>query len=454
MPWFSYLLNLIYLGLILLVSPVLVYRAIAHGKYRDGFAQKFLGAVPHRNSELDCLWLHAVSVGEVLQLRPVLQRLEVSHPNCQFVISTTTQTGFAVASEKYPQHQVCYFPLDFTWAVNRAIQRIKPTAIVLVELELWPNFILAAAKRHVPLMLINGRVSENSFRGYRRIRPLIQNLLKKFDRLAMQNETYAGRIEALGADCQKNSVTGSIKYDGLKTDRNSDAVCKLRRAFGLADSETVFIAGSTQHPEEEIVLDVYLKLQQQFPDLRLILVPRHQERFEEVARLVTDKGLTLNRRSQPEVELKQPNNDGWQDQTIGMAMNIPPVGLLDTLGELSDCWGLADIAFVGGSLTKRGGQNMMEPAAYGAAVLFGPNTQNFRDVVESLLANDAARVVHDANELTEQLRTLLNDSQQAGLLGLRAQQFVLSQQGATEKTAELISELLPAEQQQKNSRAA
>lgn len=419
MPW---ILNLAYVVLLLVVSPVLLYRRYVHGKYCDGWGEKIWGRLPERDGSRPCLWLHAVSVGEVLQLRPLMTLLTAQRPGWDFVITTTTRTGLDVARKEFSQHTVCYCPLDFSWAVRNAISRLKPSAIVLVELELWPNLVLTASRLGIPLALINGRVSAKSFRGYLRIRPLVAWLLRCFDLLAAQNREYADRLLALGAPSERLHLTGSIKFDGVQVDRSNSKTAELRQFFGLRSDEKVLIAGSTQAPEELFALDTWQSLRSEFPNLRLILVPRHKERFEEVAALVTSRGLTLQRRS----------NSG---------RSAGDVLLLDTLGELGACWGLADIAFVGGSLTQRGGQNMLEPAAYGAAVLFGPNTWNFRDIVEQLLAQDAARVVRSAESLTATVREFLQHSVAAEELGSRAQAFVATQQGAAARTVDLLSRL-------------
>ncbi len=462
-----WLLNLAYVVLLLVLSPVLLYRRFVLGKYRDGWAEKLLGRLPERCSSKPCLWFHAVSVGEVLQLRPMLRQLAALRPEWEFVVTTTTRTGLDVARKEFPQHQVCYFPLDFSWAVRRAIEHVRPSAIVLVELELWPNFVLAADRLGIPLALINGRISEHSFRGYCRIRPLLKNLLKRFSLLAVQNEEYAERLRTLGAPRERLHVTGSIKFDGEQANRDNLRTLELRQFFGLQAHERVFIAGSTQAPEESFALDTYQELRVEFSELRLILVPRHKERFEEVAQLVTARGLPLWRRSQmtpllnaaepqrsPHAPSDEPNADltpsghsARHAERDGHKLGAresdmtPPVLLLDTLGELGACWGLADVAFVGGSLTRRGGQNMLEPAAYGAAVLFGPNTLNFRDIVEQLLARQAARVVRSAAELTFAVRDLLRDRGAANELGSRARTFVATQQGATSRTIELLLSL-------------
>ncbi len=484
-------LNLVYCGLLLLFSPVILFRAIWQGKYRQGWSEKFLGRVAVRTSTGPAIWLHAVSVGEVLILRTLLPPLRESLPGCEIWISTTTHTGHAVAIEKYPDCRVIYFPLDFTCAVRNALQRVRPSLVILVELELWPNFIREAAAQSIPLVLINGRMSEKSFRGYRRIRPLMMGLWKGFARIAVQTEEYRRRLIELGAPSDRLAVTGSTKYDGLETDRLNARTEVIRSGFGIREGETVFVAGSTQAPEESFAIETYLALREQHPALRLMLVPRHQERFEEVAALVESLGLPLMRRSAIKAASREGEAPAEPNASLGpltptlspTAMSLPkaqsivgergqnseprpatnalslvpapqelrppgsrPVLLLDTLGELGAAWGLADVAFVGGSLTPRGGQNMIEPAAYAAAVLFGPNTGNFRQVVELLLGEQAARVVHAPEELTRVVSEFLENPSLARHLGETAQRLVLQQQGATARTVNLIVEALLANQ--------
>jgi 3-deoxy-D-manno-octulosonic-acid transferase len=419
MPW---LFNIVYGVLLLIASPVLLYRRLRYGKYRDGWSEKLWGRLPVRTSERPCVWLHAVSVGEVLQLRSVMKLLVAQRPNWEFVITTTTRTGLDVARREFSEHTVCYCPLDFSWAVRTALTRIRPTALVLVELELWPNLIAAAKSLGISLSLINGRLSARSFRGYRQVRWLVGRLLRQFDLIAVQNPEYARRFLSLGASTQRVAITGSIKFDGVQHDRGNPRTAEIRRHFGLRDGEIVFIAGSTQAPEESLALDTWQSLREEFPSLRLILVPRHAERFDEVASLVISRGWPLRRRT---------------DAATGDSP-AETVLLLDTLGELGACWGLADIAFVGGSLTRRGGQNMLEPAAYGAAVLFGPNTQNFRDIVEQLLSRRAARMVASGAELTDAVRDFLRQPETRQALGDPAREFVASQQGAATRTVALL----------------
>lgn len=444
MPFISYLFNLAYCLLLAVVSPVILYRTLVLKKYRTGWSQKLLGRLPEREGDQPCCWFHAVSVGEVLQLPPLLDQLAAQNPELTFVVSTTTHTGYAVAKEKFPQHTVCYFPLDFSWAVSRAFQRVRPTAVFLVEMELWPNFVLAAQRFQVPLSIINGRLSEKSCRNYQRVQSLIRPLLNRLQFIAVQTDAYAERFAGLKGNREGIEVTGSIKFDGVQTERDLPLTEELRETFQLKPGEPVLVVGSTQAPEERIALDVYLEARQRFPELRLILVPRHQERFEEVAQLVKRDGLPLIRRSQADAGSVLPFS----------TRKMPPIGLLDTLGELKACWGLASYAFVGGSLTRRGGQNMIEPAGFGAALMFGPNTWNFKDVVDALIQQQAAAVVQDQQEMLDTLTGWMESPESAQRQGERAQQFVLNQRGATERTVKLISPLIAAEAGQNRGRAA
>jgi 3-deoxy-D-manno-octulosonic-acid transferase len=279
--------------------------------------------------------------------------------------------------------------------------------------------------------VVNGRMSPRSFRGYRRMRAFMARLLGKISLLAVQNEDYASRLRDLGAPAERIVVTGSVKYDGVHGDRANPRTQELARLFGIGPGERVWVAGSTQAPEEAVVLEIYRRLRADFPDLRLILVPRHRERFEEVAGLLAASGLPFVRRS------------ALPDERRGSSPPSGGVILGDTMGELSAVWGLADVAFVGGSLGDRGGQNMIEPAAYGAAVTFGPNTWNFRETVERLLEQEAAVQVADAAALERETRRFLADVVARMELGRRARAFVLSQQGAVEHTLDALARVVP-----------
>lgn len=423
MPLLAWFLNVAYLLLIAVASPILLWRMIRHGKYRDGFAQKVLGRLPETQGEVPVIWLHAVSVGEVLQLETIVHSLAATHRRGKILITTTTSTGLEVARRRFPQHESCYFPLDFSWAVSNAIRRVRPSVVVLVELELWPNFILHAS-RFAKVAIINGRLSDRSFRGYRRIRQLVGPVFSRLTAVGAQTAEYADRMLELGA--KTATVTGSIKFDRIQTNRDNLATRQLRELFQIAPDELIFVAGSTQHPEEELAVRAWQELRDEFPRTRLIVVPRHKERFEEVVTTLAATGTPVVRRSDLRAE------------SPGIVLKEAIV-VLDTLGELSDCWGLADVAFVGGSFGNRGGQNMIEPAAFGAAVLVGPNTVNFRDVMARFVAQEAVVVVEKQPELVPQLRRLLGDPALRARLGQAAQKTVLEGTGASEKTLRLIN---------------
>lgn len=422
-----YLLNLIYAALLIVASPWLAWQAARTGKYREGWPAKLFGQVPRRKSNGRCVWIHAVSLGEVSLINSLVAELRRRHPTWQIVISTTTLTGHDLAKTRYADLPVFYFPLDFTWAVNRALRRIRPDVLVLAELELWPNLIRAAKRRDVKIAVANGRLSDNSFRGYTRLGRLVRPMLQGLDLVTAQNATYAQRFTSLGTPDANVHVTGSLKFDGAQTDRRNPATLKLRQLADFDDRDIVLLAGSTQEPEEQLAIDAYKWLSQRYPRLRLVIVPRHPERFAEVGRTLSASGLIWEKRS------------GWGVRGGNREVHVL---LVDQVGELAAWWGTATIAYVGGSMGERQGQNMIEPAAYGCAVSFGPKTRNFRDVVSALLAAEAATVVHDGRELTAFVERCLADPGFAAEQGRRAAAVVAAQLGATARTVDLLEALL------------
>jgi 3-deoxy-D-manno-octulosonic-acid transferase len=443
-----YLLDVAYCCALLVLSPWLLYKALTTGKYRGGLWARLLGSSPgHLVTRSPChpvtlspchlvtlspchpVWFHGVSVGEVHLLRQLVAAFRQRHPGRDCVISTTTDTGFDEARKSFPDLPVFLFPLDFSWSVRRALDRVRPALVVLAESELWPNFLLAARARGVPVAVVNGRMSPRSFRRWQQLGPVARWLFGLVDAWMVQSEEYAGWVRALGVSAERVHVTGSVKFDGVAVDRANPRTDALRRLFGVAPGESVWIAGSTQEPEEEVALRIYQRLRTVYPGLRLFVVPRQKDRFEEVARLLERSGVPFVRRS-----------------TLSAAAPLaacPPVVLVDTIGELSALWGLADVAFVGGSLDgKRGGQNMIEPAAYGSAVVFGPHVWNFRDIATRLVEAGAAVQVHDAAGLEAVVGRLLGDATERQRLGAAARQFVLAQQGATEQTVALLGEVV------------
>ncbi len=259
------LLDAVYLLLLAMASPWLVWQAVRKGKYREGFAAKFFGAVPRRTSQRRCVWLHAVSVGEVNLLVPLVVEIERRWPDCECVISTTTMTGMALARSRFAHLSVFYCPLDFSFAVRRAMRRIRPDLLVLAELELWPNLISAARRSGARVAIVNGRLSERSQRGYLRIRPLIARTLGRIDLFAVQTPQYAERFKAIGASGDSVQVTGSIKFDGANSDRPHPETLRLRSLAGIADGDIVLLAGSTQEPEEELALAAFCRWRRNFP---------------------------------------------------------------------------------------------------------------------------------------------------------------------------------------------
>jgi 3-deoxy-D-manno-octulosonic-acid transferase len=424
-------LNVIYAAALVIIAPLLVYRWFRTGKYREGWSEKLWGEAPWRIGDHPCLWFHAVSVGEVLLLRPLVHEMARRRPRWQIVISTTTSTGLSVARRTYPDLVTFYAPLDFSWSTRRAVARVRPTVLALVELELWPNLIRSAKRAGAKVAIINARLSSRSYNGYRSLRIPLRSTLNRIDAVVAQDADYARRFVELGVPEERVSITGSVKYDGLESDRNNTKTRALRELLGLSPAELIFVAGSTMEGEETAALGAYKVARRQHPGLRLIVVPRHAERFDDVARWLEGQGESVLRRSR----LPGPS--------ARRAEGRRSVILIDTIGELGAVWGLADVAFVGGSLRPgRGGQNMMEPAAYGASVMFGPHTANFRETVDQLLRRNAARRVADADELTRGLLDDLEDPESAAARGAAGRHFVLAQNGASGRTLAELDRLV------------
>ena len=425
-----YLLNLIYLAAASVLAPWLCWQAWVKKKSIRGLKEKWFGQVSWRavsdRNETPVVWFHGVSVGEIHLLRQVVAQFRSRFPDWQCVVSTTTATGHDEACKHFADLPVVFWPFDFTWAVQNALRTIQPRLIVLAEGEVWPNFLWAAKQQGVKLALINGRMSPRSARRFQRFRWFLSGVFAHLDWIGAQNDEYRQRYESLGA---VNVVTtGNVKYDGVSSNRHNARTQAMRSLLGISSDALVWVAGSTQDPEETFAIDIYRRANTKHSKLRLILVPRHPERFDEVARLLERSGLPFVRRSAIEA---------------GTAIAQDAIILGDTMGELSALWGLADLAFVGGSLDgKRGGQNMIEPSAYGAAVLFGPHTWNFKQTVGELLSHDAAIQVQDALALEAAVLRLLDDQDERQRLGRAASAFVLSQQGATGRTLDALQSLM------------
>lgn len=428
-----WVLNLIYAALLTLLSPVILWRMIRHGRYRRGIRQKLFGQLPFTPDGRPVAWFHAVSVGEIVQLQKIVDEFRrQTGDGWLVVVSTSTDTGYDLAKQRFPGCQLVWFPLDFSWAVRRALQTVQPRLLVLVELELWPGLLMECTRQRVPVAIVNARLSERSFRRYLRADWFLRPIFSRIALVASQSQSCAERLRMLGVPAERMQITGSVKFDGVACHPEHPPTQLLRSLFRIDPQAPVLMAGSTQAPEERMILDAWQQLRRLHPTLQLILVPRHRERFEEVAELVRSAGFPLLRRSAiPE---------GRSELQSGYDC----VRLLDTIGELGACWGLADIAFVGGSFGSRGGQNMIEPAAWGAAVTFGPNTWNFRDVVQIFREADACRQLQTASELLPLLQHWLDQPLERQRLGTAAAAVVRAQQGAVGATVRLLREQLVA----------
>lgn len=428
------LLDLLYLAALACASPWLVYKAITRPRHVSGLRERLRGPLQQRPSQAPCIWVHSVSVGEVAAAEPLVRALGKRFPGHEVVVTTSTTTGQAVALRKFPDKRVSYFPIDFSWAVKRVFDALRPSLVVLVELELWPNFLFEARRRGVPVVVVNGRISERSFRRYSWARSLA--FLRRFlplegvARYCVQTEQYASRFERLGVEPGKIVVTGSMKYDNVLTAATTaEAAAEARAALGLEPGSVVWIAGSTHSPEERLLVEVFQRLRASRPELRLVVAPRHNERAAEVRQLVEAAGLV------PVLRSEQKNGGGARPQ------GSSSVVIVDTLGELSRLYAAADLVFVGGSLIPHGGQNILEPAALGKPVLFGPHAQNFQESVDRLLAARGAIQVASATELEARLAELLADPELARSLGARALAAIEAAKGATDRTVAVLEQL-------------
>ncbi len=456
------LYNLLYLVALAVASPWMLWRYMVQKKNRRGWKQKLLGLVPQSDPAATgpCIWFHAVSVGEVNLLPALIRRLQASDALIRFAISTSTETGFDLANRKFPDHNVFFCPMDFSWAVRNAIKRVKPDMLVLTELELWPNLINIPMRHGIDVIVVNARLSESSFKGYKRIGWLVRSALKNISLIAVQNEVYATRFLDLGCNPERVRVTGNVKFDGAMTTR-SFATDNPGHAFGIqlpvesslqdpvverqlsegaepagAASKTkgpidhVWVAGSTQPEEDSVVIEVYEQLLNRFPQLRLVLVPRHPEKITHACELMRERNIPFVRRSE-------------MGAGRGSNVEVKPVIVVDVIGELASWWSLANVAYVGGSMgSRRGGQNMIEPSALGVPVCFGPQTRNFKAVVSSLLTEEAAIVVRDAKELARFIAQTITDAKVSTAMGQRARAVVVAQQGAADRTVGMILDVL------------
>ena len=374
------------------------------------------------------LWVHAVSVGEVMAVRPVIEELRRAWPDAPIVLSTVTPAGYAVATRWLGARGVAiYGPMDFTPCVERAIAAIRPRALLLVESELWPVLVRRLRRRGVPVAVVNGRISTRAFGRYMAARPLLKDLLTSIGAYLMQTQTDAQRVTAMGAPPDRVQVLGSLKWDAsLIGQPAAEDVDALRRQLGLERHHRVVVAGSTHHGEEEALLDAFQAIRGHLDTLRLILAPRHMERVAEVEALVARRGLIGRLASQ------------------ASGAPIWDVFIVDTVGQLPRFYALASLVFVGGSLIPHGGQNPIEPAGLGKAVLFGPHMHNFAEIVEQLLAAQAAKQLAGPEQLTAALLDLLTDPARTDAMGQRALDLTQRSRGVARRTVERLRPLLEA----------
>ncbi|MFA5027271.1 MAG: 3-deoxy-D-manno-octulosonic acid transferase [Candidatus Methylomirabilota bacterium] len=412
------------LGLFCLgMAPAVLWQALRHGKYRRGLGERF-GCVAPRG-ETPPLWLHTVSVGEAMAVAPLARELRQRRPAVPLLVSTVTETGRAVAEQRLPADRFVFFPLDFPWSVGKALDALRPRLVLLTETELWPNFLRACAARHIPVVVVNGRISPRSFPRYRRVRRWFGGVLQDVTLFCMQSASDAERIQLLGAPPDRVRILGNLKYDlaGLGEGAQTPSA---RAGLGLADGEPLFVAGSTHRGEDEPVLAAFALAKASRPALRLLLAPRHPERLDEVERLVRQAGTPCLRRSRLPGE---PSPEGG-------------VILLDTMGELSRLYAAADVVFIGGSLVPHGGQNILEPAAHACPVIHGPFMGNFAEIRERFREAGAAVEVPDAAALGGAMVRLLADPALATRMGQAGRRIVESHRGATRRTADLVEGLL------------
>ena len=422
------LFDIIYLLALILASPRIVYRMIMHGRYRGGWSQR-LGRIQRGNAE-KCIWIHAVSVGEVNATRTLVDAIE-NALHLEVVISATTDTGYARAKEIYGDRlNVFYFPFDFSPVMKRAIKNISPAIILLMELEVWPNLVQIANKKNIPVVVVNGRISDRSFPRYKIIKFATNWMFSKLALTLAQTDQYARRFIKLGCDKEKVIVTSSLKYDTAQTTGSVTGADTLKRQLNLS-YEKLFVIGGTGPGEEKIAIDIFTKLKQdpKLKDLRMAIIPRKPERFAEVAQLIAQSSFDFIRLSTVKADEKNLSTK-------------PAIILGDTMGDLKKFYAIATVVFVGRTLTPMGGSDMMEPTALGKCTIFGPHTFNFRQTVKALLNEGGAIQVKDAKRLYKIARKCLTDNEYALSIGTKGQEIIKKNQGATQKTVEAIASLL------------
>lgn len=419
----------------IVLLPRFVFDAIFKGKYAAGFKQR-LGFVPVlKKDERKIVWLHCVSVGETNAARPLATRLKEEYPDSRLIISTTTRTGQKLAKTLFADAElVIYFPFDWASTVRRALKRISPSVVLLMETEIWFNFIRENSRNKTKIAIVNGRLSERSYKRYSYVGRFMRRVLGHIDLALMQENADATRIMGLGMRPSKVKVTGNLKFDHAVTEQESDLTDLFRLRFGITDEVPLIIAASTHAPEEKYVLEAFKHVWKNSTGHlpRLLIAPRHPERFAEVAALVESSGFSWARRSASPAKTDE----------------AAEVILLDSIGELRAAYPLAEIVFVGGSLIKHGGQSIFEPAAAGNAIVTGPHTKNFDAAVKEFLSKDALVQLPAASEnkivpaLADSFEKILSDENEAEKLGFNALTVMENNRGAVERTLEYLAPLL------------
>jgi 3-deoxy-D-manno-octulosonic-acid transferase len=424
--------DLIFLIFAIFYLPVFLLKKKMH----PGFLMR-LGWLPRQLKFDRPIWVHAVSVGEVMAVRHLIEELRLAYPQKRFFITTVTATGNKITRAITKEGDYAsYLPLDFGFIVKRIVDRVQPSILIIVETELWPNLISYLYRKNVPIVVVNGRISDKSFRGYLSVKSLLKPLLNKVKMFCVQSECDAQRLISLGLIKDKICITGNMKFDIVNYINLKKDYQDYRPRLGISFKEKLFVAGSTHPQEEEIVLNVYKELLKDYPDLRLLIAPRHPERVSEVEKIVVKLGF------EPLKISKIQQSPGRPASPAGRQGARSPVFILDTVGQLLSFYAVSDIVFVGGSLIKKGGHNILEPASQGKPVLFGPHMFNFRDIAELFFKAEAAILVHNEQELKVRISELLNNAPEMEALGRRAKELVFQYKGATGKNADFVRGIL------------
>ncbi len=438
MSWFA---NVIYALAGLAFVPVLTYQMIAQRKNRRGWREKLFGprASLTHGSNRRRVWVHAVSLGEINAARLFVEKLEAADPALEVVISTTTDTGFARGCQLFGSDRVFRYPLDFSWAVRNALRTIKPSAIVLVELEVWYNLTTIAAGQGIPVCVINGRLTERSCNRLAMLGPLSKRMFKSLSWVGAQDGAIANRFKRLGVADERVDITGSVKWDTAEVTDHIDGQAELATAMGIDVASPLWVCGSTGPGEEALILDAYETLLKRLPNLQLALIPRKPERFDDVAALINKSGFTCMRRSDSGANAK---SSVPHPERAGHPSGQHVVFLGDTMGELRKFYSLAAVVFVGRSLVPMGGSDPMEVAALAKPIVTGADMANFKDATTQLRDARALVQIESPNTLAAQIATILADNAMRDRMGMTAQATVQSNRGATDESVRNIVERL------------